>query len=85
MNSGPQINDRLIALVNASPFRPFTVSLTLGRKWRIGSADQLELFPRGASGAHCYRNRAHPIVPSQIVRYYFEPEEVLAIHNDSAT
>jgi hypothetical protein len=39
MNSGPQINDRLIALVNASPFRPFT--LTLCRKWRIGSADQL--------------------------------------------
>jgi hypothetical protein len=30
MNSGPEINDRLIASANASPFRPFTVSLTLG-------------------------------------------------------
>jgi hypothetical protein len=47
MNSGPQINDRLIALVNASPFRPFTVSLTFGRKWRIGSPEELELFPVG--------------------------------------
>jgi hypothetical protein len=79
MSSGPQINDHLIALLNASPFRPFTLSLTLGRKWRIGSPDQLELFSRGAGGAHCYHHWAHPMAAGQIVRCYFQPEEVLAI------
>jgi hypothetical protein len=79
MNSGPQINDRLIALVAAFPFRPFTLSLTHGRKWRIGSPEELELFCRGSGGAHCYRDSAHPIVAGQIVRCYFQPEEVLAI------
>ena len=79
MNSGPQINDRLIALLNASPFRPFTLSLTLGRKWRIGSPEELELFCRGLGGAHCYHDSAHPLVAGQIVRCYFEPEGVLAI------
>jgi hypothetical protein len=59
--------------------------LTLGRKWRIGSPEELELFPRGAGGAHYYHDSAHPILAGQIVRCYFQPEEVLAIHNESAT
>ena len=79
MNSGPQINDRLIGLINASPFRPFTLWLALGRKWRIGSPEELELFPRGAGGGHCYHDWAHPIAAGQTVRCYFQPEEVLTI------
>jgi len=79
MNSGPEINDRLIALVTACPFQPFTLSLSLGRQWRIGSPEELELFSRGLGGAHCYLDWAHPIVAGQIVRCYFQPEEVLTI------
>jgi hypothetical protein len=72
-------NDRLVELVNAIPFRPFTICLTSNRQWRITSADQLELFVRGMSGAHCFKDSMHPDAPGQIVHCYFEPHEILAI------
>jgi hypothetical protein len=74
-----QVNDRLIALVNSVPFRPFTLQLCDARKWRITSPDRLELFLRGGNGAHVFVETEHPLAPDQVVLCVFMPEEVLAI------